>query len=90
MAQQVVHRGSVFLVFDQALLDEVDAFGGAVLEHLFLKLRFLVYNGRVEAETCATREMEGRKPGKNFVRQDSDSKDVSLLCDERGNAKSKI
>ena len=90
MAQHVVYRRSVFLILDQALLDEVDTFGGAVLEHLFLELWFLVYNGRIEAKTCATREMEGRKPGKNFVRQDSDSKDVSLLCDERCNAESEI
>ena len=49
MAQHVVYRRSVFLILYQALLDEVDAFGGAVLEHLFLELWLLVYDGRVEA-----------------------------------------
>ena len=68
MAQHVVYRRSVFLILDQTLLDEVDAFGGAVLEHLFLELWLLVNNGRVQAQTRATRKMEGRQPCKNFVR----------------------
>ena len=90
MTQHVFNRRSTFLILDQALLDKVDALSGAILEHFFLKLRLLMYDGRVEAKTCAARKVEGRQPCKYFISKDAHSKNVSLLCDKRCDGKSQI
>lgn len=83
MGKKFINSWPHFLVFDQTLADEVDTIFSAVLEYLLLKLWFFIKDGVVEDQTFITTcELKSSVSGEDFISQNSQSKDISLCCDQ--------